>query len=242
MRPIADCRLYGFLDAAYLGTRDPAYVARQLILGGVDIIQLRAKTWCHDDIATVARRVLPVTRAAGVPLIINDHVALARRVGADGVHLGQEDLQTMPVAAARAAIGSAALVGVSTHSLAQAKAAELLAPDYIGIGPLFATGTKPTAAPIGLATLRDVSRQVSLPAFAIGGITQGNLAEVLCAGSSRIAVVSAILCAPDVAAAARAFKEAVCQQTYSGSLRPPPMIEEQPGGHGPPLQKNPNQE
>ena len=209
MRRIADCRLYGFLDAAYLGTRDPADVARELILGGADILQLRAKTWCHADIAAVARRVLPVTRAAGVPLIINDHVAVARRVRVDGVHLGQEDLEMMPVAAARAAIGPAALVGVSTHSLAQAKAAESLAPDYIGIGPLFATGTKPTAAPIGLATLREVSRRVSLPAFAIGGITMANVAEVLSSGASRIAVVSAILCAADVTAAAREFKKAV---------------------------------
>ncbi|MCX6906588.1 MAG: thiamine phosphate synthase [Verrucomicrobia bacterium] len=209
MRRIADCRLYGFLDAAYLGTRDPADVARELILGGVDILQLRAKTWGHADIAAVARRILPITRAAGVPLIINDHVALARRVGADGVHLGQEDLEMMPVAAARAAIGPAALVGVSTHSLAQAKAAEVLAPDYIGIGPLFATGTKPTAAPIGLATLREVAREVSMPAFAIGGITLDNVTDVLHNGASCIAVVSAILCAADVTAAAREFKKAV---------------------------------
>jgi thiamine-phosphate pyrophosphorylase len=212
MRRIADCRLYGFLDAAYLGTRDPAGVARELILGGVDIVQLRAKTWSLDDIAAVAHRVLSVTRAAGVPLIVNDHVTVARRVGADGVHLGQEDLETMSVAAARNAIGFRAIVGVSTHSFAQAKAAETLTPDYIGIGPLFATGTKPTAAPIGLATLREVSRQVSVPAFAIGGITLANVAEVLENGASRVAVVSAILCAPDVAAAAREFKNVVNRQ------------------------------
>jgi thiamine-phosphate pyrophosphorylase len=212
MRRIADCRLYGFLDAVYLGTRDPAGVARELILGGVDIVQLRAKTWSLDDIAAVAHRVLSVTRAAGVPLIVNDHVTVARRVGADGVHLGQEDLETMSVAAARNAIGFRAIVGVSTHSFAQAKAAETLTPDYIGIGPLFATGTKPTAAPIGLATLREVSRQVSVPAFAIGGITLANVAEVLENGASRVAVVSAILCAPDVAAAAREFKNVVNRQ------------------------------
>lgn len=205
MRPIADCRLYGFLDAAYLGTRDPADVACQLLAGGVDIIQLRCKAWNLDDLAAVARRVLPLTRAQGVPLIVNDYVELARRVGADGVHLGQEDLQRMPVSAARALLGAAARIGVSTHSLAQARAAEAMAPDYIGIGPLFATGTKPGVAPIGLATLAAVARQVALPAFAIGGITLHNLAEVMRHGAERAAVVSAILCAPDVARTARAF-------------------------------------
>jgi thiamine-phosphate pyrophosphorylase len=209
MRSLADCRLYGFLDAAYLGLRDPADVARELLLGGVDIIQLRAKTWSLDDIAGVVRRVLPFTRFAGVPLIINDQVELARRVGADGVHLGQEDLDLMPVSAARARLGPAKLVGISTHSLAQARAAGAMTPDYIGIGPLYATGTKPTAKPIGLGTLRAVAARVGLPAFAIGGISMQNLPAVLAAGAARIAVVSAILCAPDVRAAARAFKKAI---------------------------------
>lgn len=210
MRRPADCRLYGFLDTAYLGLRDPADVARELLLGGADIIQLRAKTWHFDDIAAVVRRVLPFTRFAGVPLIINDHVELARRVSADGVHLGQEDLDLMPVSAARARLGPGKLVGVSTHSLDQAQAAEPMAPDYIGIGPLFATGTKPTAKPTGLQTLRDVAASVALPAFAIGGITMQNLPAVLAAGATRIAVVSAILCAPDVRGAAREFKKAIC--------------------------------
>lgn len=209
MRLIGDCRLYGFLDTAYLGLRDPVQVAAELLLGGVDILQLRAKTWSIDDIATVARRVLSLTRYAGVPLIINDHVELARRVGADGVHLGQEDLEIMPVSAARSRLGPAKLIGVSTHSLAQAQAAESQAPDYIGIGPLFATGTKPTAKPIGLETLRAATAAVTLPAFAIGGITMHNLPAAIAAGATRIAVVSAILCEPDVRAAARRFKNAL---------------------------------
>ncbi len=209
MRSIADCRLYGFLDAAYLGLRDPAEVTHELLLGGVDVIQLRAKTWNLDDIAAVAHRVLPLTRTAGVPLIINDHVELARRVAADGVHLGQEDLDLMPVSAARARLGPGKLVGVSTHSLAQARAAEALAPDYLGIGPLYATGTKPAAKPIGLETLQEVATRVTVPAFAIGGITMHNLHAVLAAGATRIAVVSAILCAPDVRAAAREFKNSL---------------------------------
>lgn len=206
----APCQLYGFLDAAYLGLRDPVDVACELLLGGADILQLRAKTWSFDDLAVVTRRVLPLTRFAGVPLIINDHVELARRVGADGAHLGQEDLDMMPVSAARALLGPGKLIGVSTHSLAQAQAAETLAPDYIGVGPLFATGTKPTAQPIGLQTLRQVTASVTLPAFAIGGITMQNLPAVLAAGATRIAVVSAILRAPDVRGAAREFKKAIC--------------------------------
>jgi thiamine-phosphate pyrophosphorylase len=225
MRPITECRLYGFLDATYLGARDPVDVARELILGGVDIIQLRAKAWCDNAIAAVARRVLPITRAAGVPLIINDNVAVAREVGADGVHLGQEDLQTMPVGRARARLGSAAIVGVSTHTLAQAKAAERLAPSYIGIGPLFATGTKPAAKPIGLATLNNVAGLVPLPAFAIGGITLENVAEVVDAGARRIAVVSAILCAPDVTATAREFKAAIARRNRNSGLLTPNRVQ-----------------
>ncbi|MBM3889069.1 MAG: thiamine phosphate synthase [Verrucomicrobia bacterium] len=212
MRPVADCRLYGFLDTAYLGLRDPLDVARELISGGVDIIQLRAKTWCWDDIVALARRILPLTRAAGVPLIINDHVELARRASADGVHLGQEDIALMPVSAVRARLGPGRLVGLSTHSLAQAKAAETQRSDYIGIGPIFATGTKPGRAPIGLVTLRAVANAVRLPAFAIGGITPANLPSVIQHGATRIAVVSAILCAPDIAAVARAFKQALNPQ------------------------------
>lgn len=210
MKRIADCHLYGFLDTAYLGVRDPLDVAAQLIAGDVDIIQLRAKTWSADDIVALARQLLPLTRSYDVPLIINDHVELARRAGADGVHLGQEDVASMPVAGARARLGPDAIVGVSTHSLEQAMVAESeQRPDYIGIGPVFATGTKPTAEPIGLATLAVVSRFVHMPAFAIGGITLDKLPSIKAAGATRIAVVSAILCAPDVAATAREFKQAM---------------------------------
>lgn len=221
MKPIAGCRLYGFLDAAYLGHRDPVEVARQLILGGVDIIQLRAKGWCDNAIAAVARRVLPITRAAAVPLIINDNVEVARKVGADGVHLGQEDLQTTPITRVRARLGTKAVVGISTHSLAQAKAAERLSPTYIGVGPIFATGTKPAAKPIGLATLNNITGLVPLPAFAIGGITLENVEEVVNNGARRIAVVSAILCAPDVTAAAKEFKDAVCRRNRNSGLLMP---------------------
>jgi thiamine-phosphate pyrophosphorylase len=209
MRPIADCRLYGFLDTAYLGLRDPADVACELLVGGVDILQLRAKTWSTDDLIALARRIRPVTRYAGAPLIINDHIAVARRAGADGVHLGQEDIAQLPVSAARQLLGPGRLVGVSTHSLPQAQAAQTFAPDYIGIGPLFPTGTKPTAPAIGLAALQEVARNITVPAFAIGGITLANLPEVFQAGATRVAVVSAILCAPDVRAAARDFKKAL---------------------------------
>ena len=209
MKAVADCRLYGFIDVAYFGLRDPADVTAELIAGGADIIQLRAKTWSYDDIIDLGWRILPVTRAAGVPLIINDHVEIARRLGAEGVHLGQEDLETMPISAARSRLGANKIVGVSTHSLQQAQAAVALAPDYIGIGPLFATGTKPGRQPIGLQTLKAVSQKAGLPAFAIGGINVKNLPEVMAAGASRIAVVSAILCASDVTAAARTFKKAI---------------------------------
>lgn len=203
----ARARLYGFVDMAYVGARDPAEVAQALLAGGADLLQLRAKKLPPREIAEIARRILPLSRRAGVPLVINDFADLARAVGADGVHLGQEDAQKISVAAARDLLGPATIVGLSTHSVEQARAALFARPDYIGFGPIFPTGTKPGRAAVGLSALRALcSMSFPLPFFAIGGITQRNLRRVLAAGARRVAVVSAMLCAADTAAAARQFK------------------------------------
>jgi thiamine-phosphate pyrophosphorylase len=198
-----DTRLYGIVDLGYVSADQVASVTSQLLAGGVDILQLRAKKLSADDITRLAEVMLPLTRAASVPLIINDHPAVAAKVGADGVHVGQED---DAVARARDIIGPGRIVGKSTHSLYQAETAQAEAPDYIGFGPLYATGTKPDYIPIGLNDIAEAHRRVNLPIFCIGGVNPARLDEILQAGARRIVIVSAFLQAPDITAEVRAVK------------------------------------
>ena len=206
-RPITECRLYGFVDTAYLAKRDPAEVARQLIAGGVDIIQVRAKKENHSKLVAIGSTVVQAARESPVPVIINDDIEAAIKTGADGVHLGQEDWAKLPRAERCQRLMKLDVVGLSTHSLQQAIEAERDGASYIGVGPLHATGTKPGRAPVGLTLVHQVAARVHVPFFAIGGVTLENLNNVLIAGAKRIAVVSAILKAPDMAKAAAAFKE-----------------------------------
>lgn len=207
MKPLADCRLYTFVDTAFLRGRDPAAVARQLAAGGSDLVQLRAKDAPVAEVQRLAEAILPVLRAAGVGLVINDHLAVAGAVGADLCHLGQEDFFDAghtQVASLGAPTGLR--IGLSTHAPAQAERALAAGADYIAIGPVYATGTKPTARPVTLDYVRWAAEHVRQPWFAIGGITLANLDAVLAAGARRICVVSAILNAPDVAAACAEFR------------------------------------
>jgi len=208
MKPIADCRLYTFVDTAYLHGRAPELVARQLCDGGSDIIQLRAKNSPPAAIRRLAESVLPVTRAAGVPLVINDHLEIAREVGAEFCHLGQEDFFDAghKYVSEVQSSESKVKIGLSTHAPEQAQRALVAGPDYIAIGPIYATGTKPTARPVTLEYVRWAAANVTVPWFAIGGVNLLTLDAVLGAGARRICVVSAILNAPDVAAACREFK------------------------------------
>jgi len=201
MRAIADCRLYGIVDLGYVDAAAAPTVLRAMLEGGVQIVQLRAKTAPREAIARLAEALLPLTRGAGVPLILNDYPEMAGRLGVDGVHVGQDDL---PVAEARRLAGAGALVGKSTHSLAQAEAAVGEAPDYIGFGPLFATPTKPDYQAIGTGDIRRVHERVALPVFCIGGIKEENLDAVLEAGARRVVIVSGILKAADIPAYCRA--------------------------------------
>jgi thiamine-phosphate pyrophosphorylase len=208
MKPLADCRLYAFVDTAYLHGRAPDGIASQLCEGGADLIQLRAKGSSADEARRLAQSILPITRAAGVGLVINDHLAIADELGADLCHLGQEDffgagyttISQLPRANRSVAIG------LSTHSPEQAGRALDAGADYIAIGPVYATGTKPTAVPVTLDYVRWAAAHVKVPWFAIGGINLENLEEVLAAGAQRICVVSAILNSADVTATCRRFR------------------------------------
>jgi len=201
---IAAARLYGFVDTAYLAGRDPGALAAAMVAGGVDVIQVRAKNETHAQRIELGLAVLRATR--GIPVIINDDIEAAFEIGADGVHLGQEDWFAIPRQERAARLTGLRIVGISTHSLEQALHAERDGADYIGVGPVFATGTKPGVKPVGVDLVRAVAARVHIPFFAIGGITRENLDPVLESGATRIAVVSAILSASDVTIAATTMK------------------------------------
>lgn len=204
MRPIATCRLYGIVDAGYVSRESMADMASALIRGGVDILQLRAKGSQRQDVLNMALELVPVCREAGIPFIVNDHPDLVPESGADGAHVGQDDLS---VDEARRIAGPGAIIGKSTHSLDQALAASLENPDYIGFGPLFATPTKPDYTPIGTGEIRLVHDSLSLPVFCIGGIRLTNLGLVLEAGARRVVIVSDLLMASDPARQTASCKE-----------------------------------
>ena len=209
MKSLAQCRLYTFIDTAYLRGRDPVDVARQLCQGGADLVQLRAKDLSAARVLELAARILPILRDAGVGMVVNDHYDLAGEVGADLCHLGQEDFFGLngagePAVNLRLA-GPA--IGLSTHSPEQARRAIAAGPAYIAVGPVYATGTKPGVPPVTVEYVRWASSHVSIPWFAIGGINLTTLPAVLAAGAQRVCVVSAILNAADIADACKAFRK-----------------------------------
>src|SRR5882757_6005073 len=214
VKPLADCKLYTFVDTAYLHGRAPEQVAQELCDGGSDLIQLRAKNSSPDEVRRMAEAILPITRRAGVGLVINDHLPVAMEVAAEFCHLGQEDFfdagyrevselytknETGRTALAR--LGMKVQVGLSTHAPDQARRAEAAGPGYIAIGPVYATGTKPTAKPVTPEYVRWAAANATVPWFAIGGINLQTIDDVLAAGAKRICVVSAILSAQDMAKA-----------------------------------------
>ena len=160
-------------------------------------MQVRAKDLPSNEFFALAEAARGPTRRAGATLIVNDRIDIALAVGADGVHLGQDDL---PLATAKAIAGNRLLIGISTHNLSQAAMAETGGADYIGFGPIFATTTKQTGhSPRGLDTLREVKNAVKIPVVAIGGITEKNVAEVWRAGADSAAIISDLMQAEDMA-------------------------------------------
>jgi thiamine-phosphate pyrophosphorylase len=172
------------------------------LAGGVDVLQLRVKQLEALPLLKLASKIHTMAHDSGVPFIVNDRPDVALAVGADGVHLGQRDL---PIEWARKIVPGA-IIGRSSHESAHADAALAEGADYFAVGPVWATPTKPGRTPTGLTYVRDVAaRRIDRPWYAIGGITLDNVSEVIAAGASRIAVVRAILDAPDPAEAAHGF-------------------------------------
>jgi len=199
--------LYLVTDAAACGRRSVEEVVAAALSGGVTMVLVRDKDLPDGEFIGLVRRLVTLTRPAGVPLIVNDRVALAREAGADGVHIGQSD---MPYAEARRRLGKGAIIGLSVETLAQAEEAAGWDVDYLGVSPVFATPTKADAArPWGLARLPELRRRSRHVLVGIGGINAANAADVIAAGMDGVAVVSAICAAPDPAAAAAALRAAV---------------------------------
>jgi thiamine-phosphate pyrophosphorylase len=210
MKLLSDALLYGILDLGYADPERLEFITQRMLEGGIDVLQLRAKGCDEETIEGYARRVVGLTEAAGVPLLLNDHPELVPSIGAQGAHVGQDDFEVSDARwrAGRALAGEVPppIIGKSTHSLAQALLAAEQGADYIGFGPLFATPTKPGRPAIGMDEISEVNRAVGVPVFCIGGIKRENLEQVLAAGARRVVIVSAILQAPDIAAYCRDVK------------------------------------
>jgi thiamine-phosphate pyrophosphorylase len=198
---------YAIVDVIPAALGDTAALARQtraLLAAGPCCLQLRAKGADAAALRDAARAIGPVCKAAGVPFCVNDRLDVALAVDADVIHLGQDDLPLAEARAMLAAAGRRLIVGISTHNLAQARAAAAAGADYIGFGPVFGTASKLNPDPVvGLATLAAVCSEVRIPVVAIGGITLDQVPAVAATGAAAAAVISAVNAAPDPTAAAR---------------------------------------
>ena len=207
-----DYSLYLVTDRALSLGRSTVEVVRAAIRGGVSCVQLREKGCSTREFMDEARLLKALLAGTGVPLFINDRLDVALAVGADGVHLGQND---MHIADARRLVGNRMIIGISAESVADAVRAEAEGADYIGASPVFTTPTKTdTAPPLGLDGLRAIRRAVQLPLVAIGGIDANNAAQVLRAGADGLAVVSAIVSAPCPRTAAAGLRQRI-QSTHN---------------------------
>ncbi|MDA0293607.1 MAG: thiamine phosphate synthase [Verrucomicrobia bacterium] len=204
MSALGAARLYGIVDLGYLSADTAPVAAEKLLEGGVEILQIRAKQTDKAMVAALAEEIHALTAPLGVPLILNDYPDLLREVPAEGAHLGQDD---MTVAEARAAAGRPVIIGKSTHSIVQARAAAEEGADYLGFGPLFATPTKPGREAIGLQDIAAVHELVAIPIFCIGGIKLANLEQVRDAGARRVVIVSGWLQADDIVSAVRSARQ-----------------------------------
>ena len=188
-------RLYAVTDRSWLGTQTLAQQVEQALRGGVTCVQLREKELNPEDFLAEAKQIKTLCARYGVPLIINDNVELALKVDADGVHVGQEDMDARDV---RGLIGPAKILGVTAKTIEQAQKAQLAGADYLGSGAVFGSTTKPNARPMTKELLHSICQSVTIPVVAIGGIHRGNIASLAGTGIRGAAVVSGIFAAADI--------------------------------------------
>lgn len=201
-----DASLYVILDRTVARGRDLEVVLDGAIAGGARMVQLREKAWPSGQILPIAERLRERCRREGVTFIVNDRVDLALAVDADGVHLGQDDL---PSRAARPLLRRGMILGRSTHSVTQARAAQTEGADYVAVGSMFPTSSKAGFELVGPALVKSVRPDISVPLVGIGGITPENVDQVILAGADGIAVISAVCAADDPALATRRFIDAI---------------------------------
>jgi len=208
--------LYVITDQTIGGGRSHAQIARLACAGGADAIQLRDKTCGPGELCRIGREIRAITRDAGALFIVNDRLDVALACGADGVHLGQDDLH---VDTARQLAPRPFIIGISVGNAGEAVAAVEAGADYVAASPVFATSSKGDAGPgCGTGGLRKIRAAVTVPVVAIGGITRDNVAEVIAGGADSIAVISAVAGQTDIAAAARDLRERItaAKKQYSG--------------------------
>lgn len=196
-----DLLLYAVTDRRWLADGETLYqVVEQAIDGGVTFVQLREKGLAKDLFLEEAREIKKLCNARKIPFVINDSVDIALAMDADGVHVGQSDMEAGDV---REKLGPDKIIGVSAQTVEQAKLAEAHGADYLGVGAVFATGSKDDAVEVGPQTLRDICQAVSIPVIAIGGISKENISQLTGSGICGIAVISAIFAQKDVKAASK---------------------------------------
>ena len=211
---LARVRLYVLISQDFCAGRDWFECARLALEGGADALQLREKSMEAGELLSRARRLVALCREHDALCIVNDRPDVAMLSNADGVHVGQGDL---PARDARKIVGPDRIVGVSTHAIEQARQAVIDGADYLGVGPIFPSATKPRDFVCGLDYARQIVDEIRIPCVAIAGITLANVGEVLASGLPAVALTSAVIGAPDIREAARAFKARL-----SGSLSPLP--------------------
>lgn len=199
-----DLRLYAVTDRAWTGRQTLLEQIEEALTAGVTLVQLREKNMTDEEFLAEAEKVRQLTDRYGVPLIINDNVEVAVKCGAAGVHVGQEDLEAGKV---REILGPDKIIGVTAKTVEQAKRAQAAGADYLGSGAVFGSTTKTNARPMDLETLREITRAVSIPVVAIGGIDRNNIEKLEGTGIAGVAVVSGIFAQENIAEAVKTLRE-----------------------------------
>ena len=198
--------LYAVTDRSWLGTESLYSQVKKAIDGGVTFVQLREKELAQEAFYKEALEIQALCRGKNIPFVINDNVALAKDIDADGVHVGQEDMEAGDV---RSLLGPDKIIGVSAHSVEEALLAEKRGADYVGVGAAFSTNSKKDVSCISHETIRDICQAVQIPVIAIGGINETNIEELKGTGICGVAVISAIFAKKDITGAARTLRERV---------------------------------